>query len=153
MKTIKTILILTAIFSLVFIFGQTAVLAQDDPSVLTENNTTVLTEEATAEESSTFRAPISQELATPTVESSAAAEDNSISTEILKVDKPTLLPSSPFYFLKEIGRGVSNIFTFSSEKKAEKKLEQAAERLAEVKKMLSQTESRDSRQKDRKSVV
>jgi len=132
MKTTKTILILTAIFSLALVFSQTAVSAQD--------NTADLAEEVIIEE------PFSQVLEAPVVESSAATEDNSISEEILKVDEPKLLPSSPFYFLKELGRGISNTFTFSSEKKAEKKLEQAAERLAEVKKMLSQTDSGDSNQ-------
>jgi len=122
----KIILTLATIFSLALTLNLGVALAQDDP--------------AAAEEIFT------RELEAPVVESVAAEEDNTLSAEVLGVDEPKLLPSSPFYFFKEIGRGISNTFTFSAEKRAEKRLDQAAERLAEVKEMIAQTDSGDSGQ-------
>ena len=164
MSKLKIILRLAAIFSLALTLNLGIALAQEEPVTAAEEEPVTATEEAvtTVEEepvTATEEEPVttaqdestgateeifSQELETPVVESAAAAEDNSISTEVLGVDEPTLLPSSPFYFFKEIGRGISNTFTFSAEKKAEKRLNQAAERLAEAKAMLSETSAGDS---------
>jgi hypothetical protein len=51
------------------------------------------------------------------------------------VQNPGILPSSPFYFLKEWKRDTVRFFTFNSEKKAELELNEASERVAEIKKM------------------
>ncbi len=45
---------------------------------------------------------------------------------------PRLLPTSPFYFLKQLKENVELIFAFSPEKKLEKRLEFATRRLAEA---------------------
>jgi len=45
---------------------------------------------------------------------------------------PRLLPTSPFYFIKRLKEDVEMAFTFSPEKKAEKRLEFATHRLAEA---------------------
>jgi len=58
-----------------------------------------------------------------------------ITTKDLGVENPGILPSSPFYFLKEWRRGIKKIFTFDPVKKAELELEEANERAAEIKKL------------------
>ena len=50
-------------------------------------------------------------------------------------EDPALLPSNPFYFLKNFGRAVQSTLTFNPEKKAELKLKEASTRLWEAKKM------------------
>lgn len=50
----------------------------------------------------------------------------------LGVEEPSLLPGSPFYFLKSIGRGIRLFFTFDSVKKAELELKFVDEKFAEV---------------------
>ncbi|MDD5295090.1 MAG: DUF5667 domain-containing protein [Patescibacteria group bacterium] len=131
MSKLKIILRLATIFALALTLDLGIALAQDEPA---------------QDESAVIEEVFTDELEAPVVESAAATEDNDLSAEILGVSEPTLLPSSPFYFFKEIGRAVSNTFTFSAEKKAEKRLNQAAERLAEAKAMLSETNSEDSSQ-------
>ena len=56
-----------------------------------------------------------------------------VTYEALGAEEPSLLPSSPFYFLKEWKRKISLVFTFSAVKKAEKELQFASERAAELK--------------------
>jgi len=141
MSKLKIILRLATIFSLALTLNLGVALAQEEPSAVTEDESVTTAQDESAGATEEI---FSQELETPVVESAAATEDNSISTEVLAVEEPKLLPDSPFYFFKEIGRGISNTFTFSSEKKAEKRLDQAAERLAETKAMLSETNSEDS---------
>ncbi|MFA4834121.1 MAG: DUF5667 domain-containing protein [Patescibacteria group bacterium] len=146
----KIILTLAAIFSLALVINLGTALAQEE-SVTTAGDepVTAVQEEpviAAQDEPAGAAEEIFNQEPVPVVESAAATEDNALSAEILGVDEPTLLPSSPFYFFKEIGRGISNTFTFSAEKKAEKRLNQAAERLAETKVMLSETNSEDSSQ-------
>lgn len=53
----------------------------------------------------------------------------------LNVSSPNLLPDSPFYFLKNIGREVQMFLTFNPVKKAELRLEFANQKLAEVEKI------------------
>ena len=53
----------------------------------------------------------------------------------LDLPKPGLTPDSPFYFFDTIGKKISLFFTFSPDKKAEKAIQFAEERLAEVKAM------------------
>lgn len=48
---------------------------------------------------------------------------------------PGILPSSPFYFLKEWRRGIAKTFAFSAEKKAELEFKEVEERAAEIKKL------------------
>ncbi|OGF62603.1 hypothetical protein A2926_01030 [Candidatus Giovannonibacteria bacterium RIFCSPLOWO2_01_FULL_44_40] len=62
-------------------------------------------------------------------------EQESVSLQDLDVSEPTLLPGSPFYFFKTIGRGFQSIFTFNSVKKAELEIRFADEKLAETKKL------------------
>ncbi len=73
------------------------------------------------------------------IANSAAAQEaqptEEITTEDLGVENPGILPSSPFYFLKEWQRGIKKIFTFDPVKKAELELEESNERAAEIKKL------------------
>jgi len=64
--------------------------------------------------------------------------DEDIEAEDLGVSDPTILPNSPFYFLKNWGRGMRSFFTFNPVKKAELKLRFANERLIEARKMVSE---------------
>ena len=59
--------------------------------------------------------------------------DESVSAEGLGVKEPTLLPDSPFYFLKNWGRGIRSFFTIGKVKKAELESRYANERLIEIK--------------------
>lgn len=58
-----------------------------------------------------------------------------ITTKDLGVENPGVLPTSPFYFLKEWARGIRKTFTFNPVKKAELELQYTNERAAEIKKM------------------
>lgn len=58
-----------------------------------------------------------------------------ITTKDLGVENPGVLPTSPFYFLKEWTRGIRKTFTFNPVKKAELELQYTNERAAEIKKM------------------
>ena len=73
------------------------------------------------------------------IANSAAAQEaqptGEITTKDLGVENPGILPSSPFYFLKEWRRGIKKIFTFDPVKKAELELEETNERAAEIKKL------------------
>src|SRR3989344_6012567 len=53
----------------------------------------------------------------------------------LGVEEPTLLPTNPFYFLKEFGRSVRQVFTFNPIAKAKLELRIVNEKAAEVKKV------------------
>lgn len=66
------------------------------------------------------------------------AMDESVTAQDLNVSEPTLLPDSPFYFLKNWARGIRSFFTFDPIKKAELKERFASERLIELKKMVKQ---------------
>lgn len=59
-----------------------------------------------------------------------AATDN-----VDEIAKPVLLPSSPLYFLKDIGREIQSFFVFDPTKKAELRLEFANQKLIEAKKI------------------
>ncbi len=54
---------------------------------------------------------------------------------VLGVEEPTLLPDSPFYFFKSMGRGVKMFFTFDAAKKTELELKFLDEKLAETHKL------------------
>ena len=64
----------------------------------------------------------------------AVSEEDTISLQDLEAGDPKILPASPFYFLKELTRGVQRIFTFDSIGKAELELQITNEKAAEVKK-------------------
>lgn len=70
---------------------------------------------------------------TPTAET--IIKEEAVTVQDLGVEEPTLLPSSPFYFLKNLRRGVQKVFTFSPVKKAELELKIADEKIAEAKKL------------------
>jgi len=65
----------------------------------------------------------------------AQTEDASVeevTTEDLGISDPGLLPTNPFYFLKEWGRGVRQLFAFNPIKKAELELRFTNEKAAEL---------------------
>ena len=63
------------------------------------------------------------------------AEEEIITLSDLEVEDPGMLPTSPFYFFKEMGRGIQNLLTFNSVKKAELQLQYSNEKAAELKKV------------------
>ncbi len=64
-----------------------------------------------------------------------AAAQSKVTTDDLGIKNPGMLPSSPFYFLKEWQRTLTKFFTFNPIKKVELELQYANERAAEIKKM------------------
>ena len=68
-------------------------------------------------------------------ESATIASEEAITTEDLGITDPGILPTSPFYFFKEIGRGLQGLVTFNPVSKAELELKFANEKAAEVKKI------------------
>ncbi len=62
--------------------------------------------------------------------------DEDIQPQDLEVSKPRLLPDSPFYFLKNWGRWIREVFVFTPMKKAELRMKFANEKLMEVKKLI-----------------
>jgi len=62
--------------------------------------------------------------------------DETITAESLGVSDQNLLPDNPFYFLKNIGRGIQNFFAFSEEKKLELRERFSNEKLIEVKNLI-----------------
>lgn len=64
-----------------------------------------------------------------------AVQAAEITVQDLGVEDPGMLPTSPFYFLKNWGRGVKRIFTFNPIKKAELELNIVNQRAAEIKKI------------------
>ncbi|MFA5087109.1 MAG: DUF333 domain-containing protein [Candidatus Paceibacterota bacterium] len=60
----------------------------------------------------------------------AMAADN-----VEEIAKPVLLPNSPLYFLKDIGREIQSFFVFDPAKKAELRLEFSNQKLIEAKKI------------------
>ena len=65
--------------------------------------------------------------------SEAVAMDENITAADLGIAEPMLLPTSPYYPVKNIWRGVRTFFTFNPVKKAELKFQFANERLIEAK--------------------
>src|SRR3989338_5923766 len=62
-------------------------------------------------------------------------QDENITPQDLGVDDPSILPGSPLYFFKGIGRSFQSFTTFDSVKKAELKLKFANKKLIEAKKI------------------
>ncbi len=65
----------------------------------------------------------------------ASATQTEITVDGSGIENPGLLPTSPFYFLKEWGRAIQKVFTFNPVRKAELELEDANQRAAEIKKL------------------
>lgn len=69
-----------------------------------------------------------------TTNQAVVSQDETVSLEDLQAGDPRILPASPFYFFKELTRGLQRVFTFDSVKKAELELKITNEKAAEVKK-------------------
>ena len=65
----------------------------------------------------------------------AVVEAETVTNADLGVEDPGLLPTNPFYFFKEIGRGLQRAFTFNTVAKTELELKIASEKAAEAKKV------------------
>lgn len=65
--------------------------------------------------------------------------DTIVQAEDLEIPEPSLLPDSPFYFLKNWARNVQSFFTFNPIAKAKLRLRFSSERLMEAKKLAEQT--------------
>jgi len=66
-------------------------------------------------------------------------QDEAVTAEELEVSEPTLLPDSPFYFLKNWRRGVQSVLTLNKVKKAELRARFANEKLMEAEKLAEKT--------------
>lgn len=64
-----------------------------------------------------------------------ATLDETVTAAQFGVSEPTLLPNSPFYFLKNWSRAIQSAVTFNPVKKAELKLKFATEKLLEAEKL------------------
>lgn len=62
--------------------------------------------------------------------------DEDIQPADLEVSQPTILPDSPFYFFKNLGRGIKTFFTFDPIAKTKLRERFANEKLMELKKMV-----------------
>ena len=71
----------------------------------------------------------------------AVALDETVTAESLGVEEPTVLPDSPFYFFKNLGRTIQSTFTFNAVKKAELREKFANEKLLELKKVTEKTKN------------
>src|SRR3989338_8441280 len=60
-------------------------------------------------------------------------EEEVVTISDLGITNPGILPTSPFYFFKEMGRGMQGFFTFNPVAKAELQLKIANEKAAELK--------------------
>jgi len=65
----------------------------------------------------------------------AIEQAESVTLEDLEIEDPGLLPTSPFYFFKEWGRGMQSFFTFNAIAKAELEVKFSNEKAAELKKV------------------
>src|SRR3989344_3241787 len=66
-------------------------------------------------------------------------QDEAVTAEELEVSEPTLLPDSPFYFLKNWRRGVQSALTLNKVKKVELRARFANEKLLEAEKLAEKT--------------
>lgn len=73
----------------------------------------------------------------------ATTLDKDVQAQELEVGELTILPDSPFYFLKEWGRNIQSFFTFNPVAKAQLKERFANEKLIELKKMVEQEKSQE----------
>ena len=76
-----------------------------------------------------------QEATFASQEIQAIVAADEVTTKDLGVEEPGILPSSPFYFLKNWGRGVQRVFTFDPTNRAALELQIINQQAAEIKKM------------------
>jgi len=69
----------------------------------------------------------------------AVALDENVTAQDLGVQEPTVLPDSPFYFFKNLGREIQSALTFNPIRKAELREKFANEKLIELKKVSEKT--------------
>ncbi len=86
-----------------------------------------------AQESQPETVDVEQTSAVPVVSSEAEMDEN-VTAADLNVKEPTILPTSPYYQIKNIWRGLKSTLTFDPMKKIELKLQYANEKLIEAKK-------------------
>ncbi len=140
MKPIKNIFLLLIIIGLIFSFTL-EVKAQETTtsteSVLFDESTTLdvkAQETTTSTESVLFDESTTEEAIIEEVK-----EDENIVAKDFEIAEPRLLPTNPYYPIKNIWRGIRSIFTFNPIKKAELRLRFANERLIEAKKVAEKT--------------
>lgn len=74
--------------------------------------------------------------ATAATDTDAATEETAeVTTTDVGIQNPGILPTSPFYFLKNWGRSIKRLITIDPVKKAELELDIANQQAAEIKKM------------------
>src|SRR4030042_2134381 len=66
-----------------------------------------------------------------------------ITAQNLDVSEPTLLPGSPFYFLKEWARNIQSTLTFNPVAKANLKEKFSNENIRQLKKLIEQNQNRE----------
>jgi len=66
----------------------------------------------------------------------AFAQEEDVKAEDLEIGEPKILPDSPFYFLKNLGRNIREFFAFNPIVKAQLKERFANEKLIELKNMV-----------------
>ncbi len=74
-------------------------------------------------------------------EGNATTETMTITAQDLGVANPNVLPDSPLYFFKELGRNIQTLFTFNAVTKAQLKEKISNEKLVELQKMVEQKKS------------
>jgi len=74
-------------------------------------------------------------------EETAVTQDENISAQDLGISEPTLLPDSPFYFFKNLGRAIQSAITLDPVKKTELREKFANEKLIELKKITEKTQN------------
>lgn len=96
----------------------------------------VLAEETSTTEGQMQAQIVSTETEAEQLAAQAVSEDEAINLETdLETGDPSLLPDSPFYFIKNWTRGIQSFFTFDKAKKAELKLKFSSEKMAEAQKL------------------
>jgi hypothetical protein len=82
---------------------------------------------------------LAQESSATTADEAVNLDEN-VQASDLNVGEPTLLPDSPFYFLKNWAREIQSTFTFNTVKKAELRLKFANEKAIEMEKVAQKTQ-------------
>ena len=84
---------------------------------------------------------LAQSTATQKSASQEIQADTQVTAQDLGVQDPSILPNSPFYFLKDWGRAITNFFTFDTTKKAELASKYSNEKLIELQKLAEENAS------------
>lgn len=136
--TFVIIISMALIFSFNFVYAQDIGTIEAQPALIDET-----ADDTAAETPIVAPEPIIEEVEDPISDDEAAEEkvnkevfeDENITYEDFEIDKPVLLPTSPYYPIKNIWRGFRSTFTFDPLKKAKLKLRFADERIIEAKKV------------------